>query len=60
MVSSPSCHVLVIPKGGWENDETIHEATCREAFEEASFRGNINVRLNLNHHYLSPLLSTLQ
>ncbi|KAL2896204.1 Nudix hydrolase 12 mitochondrial [Bienertia sinuspersici] len=43
MVSSPSCHDLIVPKGGWENDETIHEATCREAFEEAGFRGNINV-----------------
>ncbi|KAL2939553.1 Nudix hydrolase 13 mitochondrial [Bienertia sinuspersici] len=42
MVSSPSRHDLVFPKGGWENDETIHEAACREAFEEAGIRGNIN------------------
>lgn len=25
----------VLPKGGWETDESIHEAACREAWEEA-------------------------
>ena len=25
----------VLPKGGWENDEAIQEAACREAWEEA-------------------------
>lgn len=42
MVSSPNRHDLVFPKGGWENDETVHEAACREAFEEAGVKGNIN------------------
>ncbi|KAI3928363.1 hypothetical protein MKW98_023964 [Papaver atlanticum] len=30
---------LVFPKGGWEDDETIGEAACREALEEASVKG---------------------
>uniref|UniRef100_A0A803LR99 Nudix hydrolase domain-containing protein n=1 Tax=Chenopodium quinoa TaxID=63459 RepID=A0A803LR99_CHEQI len=47
MVSSPNRHDLVFPKGGWENDETVHEAACREAFEEAGVKGNLNVRLCL-------------
>lgn len=25
----------VLPKGGWEVDETVEEAACREAWEEA-------------------------
>ncbi|XP_021762420.1 nudix hydrolase 12, mitochondrial-like isoform X2 [Chenopodium quinoa] len=43
MVSSPNRHDLVFPKGGWENDETVHEAACREAFEEAGVKGNLNM-----------------
>lgn len=35
-------------QGGWENDESVHEAACREAFEEAGVKGNLNVRLNRN------------
>ncbi|KAL9229378.1 hypothetical protein vseg_004850 [Gypsophila vaccaria] len=42
MISSPNRHDLVFPKGGWENDETVHEAACREAFEEAGVRGILN------------------
>ncbi|KAK9669811.1 hypothetical protein RND81_13G155900 [Saponaria officinalis] len=42
MISSPNRHDLVFPKGGWENDETVHEAACREAFEEAGIRGILN------------------
>ncbi|KAK9678063.1 hypothetical protein RND81_11G185900 [Saponaria officinalis] len=42
MVSSPNRHDLVFPKGGWENDETVHEAACREALEEAGVLGNLN------------------
>lgn len=30
-------------QGGWEDDEDVHEAACREALEEAGVRGNINV-----------------
>ncbi|KAM0936019.1 putative NUDIX hydrolase domain-containing protein [Dioscorea sansibarensis] len=39
MISSPNRHDLVFPKGGWENDETVYEAACREALEEAGVRG---------------------
>ncbi|KAH9626149.1 hypothetical protein KSS87_006827, partial [Heliosperma pusillum] len=42
MISSPNRHDLVFPKGGWENDETVHEAACREALEEAGVRGILN------------------
>lgn len=39
MVSSPNRHDLVFPKGGWEDDETVEEAACREAVEEAGVKG---------------------
>ncbi|CAJ2672250.1 unnamed protein product [Trifolium pratense] len=39
MISSPKRDDLVFPKGGWENDETVTEAACREALEEAGVKG---------------------
>lgn len=42
MISSPNRHDLVFPKGGWENDESMREAACREALEEAGVRGILN------------------
>lgn len=39
MVSSPNRTDLVFPKGGWEDDETVMEAACREAIEEAGVKG---------------------
>jgi len=30
-------------QGGWEDDESIDEAACREAFEEAGVKGVISV-----------------
>lgn len=33
----------VMLQGGWEDDESIDEAACREAFEEAGVKGNISV-----------------
>ncbi|KAJ3671794.1 hypothetical protein LUZ60_007873 [Juncus effusus] len=30
---------FIFPKGGWENDETVTEAACREALEEAGVKG---------------------
>ncbi|XP_076887117.1 nudix hydrolase 13, mitochondrial-like [Bidens hawaiensis] len=39
MVSSPNRDDMVFPKGGWESDETVEEAACREALEEAGVRG---------------------
>nr|XP_017244422.1 PREDICTED: nudix hydrolase 13, mitochondrial isoform X3 [Daucus carota subsp. sativus] len=41
MISSPNRDDLVFPKGGWENDETVEEAACREALEEAGVKGII-------------------
>lgn len=39
MISSPNRDDLVFPKGGWEDDETLEEAACREALEEAGVKG---------------------
>lgn len=30
-------------QGGWEDDETVAEAACREALEEAGVRGILRV-----------------
>ena len=30
-------------QGGWEQDETIEEAACRETFEEAGLKGILEV-----------------
>lgn len=42
MITSPNRHDLVFPKGGWEKDESVDEAACREALEEAGVRGIIH------------------
>ncbi|CAM0945187.1 unnamed protein product [Alopecurus aequalis] len=42
MISTPKRSDLIFPKGGWENDESVEEAACREAFEEAGVKGTIN------------------
>lgn len=42
MISSPNRNDLVFPKGGWEDDETVEEAACREALEEAGVKGILN------------------
>ncbi|XP_015617806.1 nudix hydrolase 13, mitochondrial isoform X2 [Oryza sativa Japonica Group] len=39
MISTPKRSDLIFPKGGWEDDESIGEAACREAFEEAGVKG---------------------
>ncbi|GKU96302.1 hypothetical protein SLEP1_g9552 [Rubroshorea leprosula] len=39
MISTPNRDDLVFPKGGWEDDETVYEAACREALEEAGVKG---------------------
>ncbi|KAA3462579.1 nudix hydrolase 13, mitochondrial-like isoform X1 [Gossypium australe] len=56
MISTPNREDLVFPKGGWENDETVHEAACREALEEAGVKGILDVGFDIpswhRHHYL--------
>ncbi|XP_020587755.1 nudix hydrolase 13, mitochondrial-like [Phalaenopsis equestris] len=42
MITTPNRHDLIFPKGGWDNDETVDQAACREAFEEAGVRGIIH------------------
>ncbi|KAH0462561.1 hypothetical protein IEQ34_010136 [Dendrobium chrysotoxum] len=42
MITSPNRHDLIFPKGGWDNDETVDQAACREALEEAGVRGTIH------------------
>ncbi|XP_062184940.1 nudix hydrolase 13, mitochondrial-like [Phragmites australis] len=42
MVSAPNRNDLVFPKGGWEDDEDVYQAACREALEEAGVKGTIN------------------
>lgn len=45
-------------QGGWELDESVEEAACRESLEEAGVLGNVevstislyNVGLALTHH----------
>lgn len=41
MVTTQGGPGLLFPKGGWETDETVEEAACREAFEEAGVRGQL-------------------
>ncbi|KAH8556323.1 NUDIX hydrolase domain-like protein [Umbelopsis sp. PMI_123] len=41
ITSSKHEGVWVLPKGGWENDETQAEAAARETWEEAGVRGTI-------------------
>ncbi|XP_062198217.1 nudix hydrolase 13, mitochondrial-like [Phragmites australis] len=42
MISTPKRSDLIFPKGGWEDDESMDEAACREAFEEAGVKGIIS------------------
>lgn len=43
---------LLLYQGGWENDETVEEAACREALEEAGVKGIIKVSLHLHMCYI--------
>eukprot|EP00127_Corallochytrium_limacisporum_P001272 Clim_evm7s48 gene=Clim_evmTU7s48 len=39
--SSKEAKVWILPKGGWENTETVEEAAVREAEEEAGVTGTV-------------------
>lgn len=43
LVVACSCGVHLHMQGGWEDDESIGEAACREAFEEAGVKGVLSV-----------------
>ncbi|CAK9215985.1 unnamed protein product [Sphagnum troendelagicum] len=45
MITSQRGEGLLFPKGGWETDETVEEAACREALEEAGVRGLLQGKL---------------
>ncbi|XP_062217385.1 nudix hydrolase 12, mitochondrial-like isoform X2 [Phragmites australis] len=48
MISTPNRADMVFPKGGWEDDEDVYQAACREVMEEAGVKGIIN-RAALGH-----------
>mmetsp|Transcript_18045 Transcript_18045/g.23752 ORF Transcript_18045/g.23752 Transcript_18045/m.23752 type:complete len:195 (-) Transcript_18045:296-880(-) len=41
LVKSAKKDQYILPKGGWDNDETIKEAASRESYEEAGVKGHI-------------------
>lgn len=43
MVSSQKTQRLMFPKGGWELDESLEQAACRESLEEAGVIGLVEV-----------------
>ncbi|KAK4261790.1 hypothetical protein QN277_004742 [Acacia crassicarpa] len=45
VVSSQKCQKLMFPKGGWELDESVEEAACRESLEEAGVVGIVEAQL---------------
>ncbi|TKY69246.1 Nudix hydrolase 17 [Spatholobus suberectus] len=45
VVSSQKGQALMFPKGGWELDESVEEAACRESLEEAGVTGIIEHEL---------------
>ncbi|KAJ7539059.1 hypothetical protein O6H91_11G075500 [Diphasiastrum complanatum] len=47
MVTSQRGKGRLFPKGGWETDETLEEAACREALEEAGVRGQLKMQAYL-------------
>lgn len=44
----------VLPKGGWETDETIQQAACREAWEEAGIECSVQKDLGTIPDKRSP------
>jgi len=46
MCSAASKREWILPKGGWESDESIEESAKREAYEEAGVLGELGPRLS--------------
>lgn len=46
LVSSAKKREWILPKGGWESDESIEESALRETFEEAGLLGVLGPRLS--------------
>uniref|UniRef100_A0A7S1U685 Nudix hydrolase domain-containing protein n=1 Tax=Phaeomonas parva TaxID=124430 RepID=A0A7S1U685_9STRA len=42
LIKSQKRKEWILPKGGWESDETIEAAAARECYEEAGVRGTVN------------------
>ncbi|KAL3510485.1 hypothetical protein ACH5RR_029886 [Cinchona calisaya] len=45
VISSQKGQHMMFPKGGWELDESLIEAACRESHEEAGVLGNVEDEL---------------
>ncbi|XP_027098082.1 nudix hydrolase 17, mitochondrial [Coffea arabica] len=71
VISSQNGQGMMFPKGGWELDESLIEAACRESLEEAGVLGNVEDELGIwgfksksqgTYHegYMFPLLVTEQ
>ncbi|KAJ0981286.1 hypothetical protein J5N97_009541 [Dioscorea zingiberensis] len=45
VITSQKGHGMMFPKGGWEVDETMEEAACREVMEEAGVQGDVECML---------------
>ncbi|GAB4828724.1 Nudix hydrolase 17, mitochondrial [Ancistrocladus abbreviatus] len=45
VISSQKGQGMFFPKGGWELDESLEEAACRESLEEAGVLGTIECEL---------------
>ncbi|XP_051145079.1 nudix hydrolase 17, mitochondrial-like isoform X2 [Andrographis paniculata] len=43
--SKKTPQIMMFPKGGWESDESVEEAACRESLEEAGVVGNVEGEL---------------
>ncbi|CAG8739459.1 7183_t:CDS:2 [Gigaspora margarita] len=48
----------VLPKGGWENDETQQEAAARETYEEAGARGKLSSFIGIWDHKKTGISNT--
>lgn len=46
LCSSSRKNAWILPKGGWENDETLELSALRETFEEAGVLGTLGPKLN--------------